>query len=63
VNYENKPGPKPGSKNRPETVKPCGTRAAYHRHLAHREIADAACLAAEAAYKRERYAAAKEAGQ
>lgn len=35
----------------PRPVAPCGTRAAYKRHLAHGETPDAACCAAEAAYR------------
>jgi hypothetical protein len=37
---------------RPGHVKPCGTRAAYRRHLNHGEVTCAACCAAEAGYKR-----------
>jgi hypothetical protein len=32
-------------------VQPCGTPAAYERHLYHHEIPDAKCLAANAARK------------
>lgn len=34
-------------------LKPCGTPAAARRHLRKREIADPACLAAQAKYVRE----------
>jgi len=39
---------------------PCGTRSALNRHNKRGEVADEACLKADADYHRERYAAKKE---
>lgn len=37
----------------PPALKPCGTYAAYMRHLRHGETPDAECRAAATAYKRQ----------
>lgn len=42
-----------------KAVAECGTRSALNRHNRLGEIADEACLAADAAYQRERYAEKK----
>lgn len=36
-------------------VRPCGTEAAYRRHLRHGEAACLSCLAAHARYKQDHY--------
>ena len=41
------PARKPGRRWRPEELRPCGTEAAYDRHLARKEVACGLCCEAE----------------
>ena len=55
-------GARTGQPGRP-AVQPCGTVAAYKRHLRHGEQPCVACRTANATWHRERYAAAKKQGE